>query len=92
MKLGQKVKCTKQYVRHFNGDERKWEAETIEPIEGIITGIRTLQDGRFNLLDDEFLSDFVAYHFKKAYLVVTNINRNAMKVPPYAIFKIVEDE
>jgi len=84
LKLGQKVTATKKYVRVTTGKRKIWTAIEIKPIVGIVTGVRTLQDV---IVDDDIWA-CEPYHYKRAYFVTFDINRNSIKIPEYAIFKI----
>jgi len=82
LELGDKVKCTRRYVRTKEGFHRKWIARTVHPVTGIVIGKRTLSDGHI-----DYDKEYRPAHYKTAYLVAFSMHRNPVLIPEGFVFK-----
>lgn len=92
MKLGDRVRFTRHLTRRSTawraGVTKAWESKAYpgqpepEPREGIVIGIRTLSNGRFDWSGYEDPGLYTPTAFFKAYLVAFDMRRNPVLVLP----------
>lgn len=87
--LGQRVKITNHIERRSvnggtHGNNRVWEELpfTVDPLEGIIIGERTLSNGRHDYGWEDDPGIYMGKEFFTAYLVATSLRRKPLHVLP----------